>query len=127
HGELNLASVVSELEGIRYQVAEDFIDAIRVPVYGLWKSVGHRHVEANAALVGKDLECFLEVVEESAQLDRADIELPPSGLEPGDVEQLSHQAAERLGLLLECLGDVPLLVGERTVQLFAQQLGIAEN
>src|SRR5207302_4837815 len=39
HGELNFASVVSELEGIRYQVAEDFIDAIRVPVYGLWKSV----------------------------------------------------------------------------------------
>src|SRR5687768_1074329 len=84
-------------------------------------------MKADSPLICQHLKGLLEVVEEPAQLDRTDVEPATVGLEAGDVEQLLHQTSQRFRLLLENVGDLTLLVCQRTVEILLQQLGIPEN
>src|SRR5688500_12807749 len=126
-GQLHGAARWSELEGVREQVAHDFVDAIGIPLYFLGKPIAHRDPELDAALYGQHVEGALELVEQGGEMDRARLDAPAARLESRHVQQLSGQPRERAPLRLDRREDLGLFARERSVYAVLHELKVAQD
>src|SRR5437763_9920832 len=66
-------------------------------------------------------------MKEAIEVDLPPLELAAARFEAADVEQTLHQSRERLRLLSQCRADLALLRVELAVNIFLQQLEIADD
>ncbi len=117
----------SELERVGEEVADDFVDAIGVPVHLEGQPVLALDAELDLTLHGEHVERALELRQHVVEVHGARLETAAARLEPTDVEQLIHQPRQRVRLRLEGAKHLRVSRVHRPVDALVEQLQVADH
>ncbi len=106
--EIDVSASRGEFERVGQEIAKDFADAVGVP-HDFARHAGIAgYDEAHVALACQNMERGHQVIEQVTQCEWPRLELAAARLEPADIQQLFHQAADGLALHFQRLAHLEL-------------------
>src|SRR5688500_6587133 len=127
HRKLDRTSTFCELEGIRQQVANHLAHPVLVPDDLIGQATAAFNMKANPTLNREHPKRRFELREKRAEPQRPKLELAAASLEPAHVQQLSHEARQRLSLRCQREADLTLLGRQLAVDVLLQQLQVPDD